>query len=617
MGGEGSVQQFEFHAALIQEIQDHKNGIAKVIDIVLFLGRLGLLFDKQYSESDNPNHFLEFLKWRAREDTDLVPCISRPLLYANLLNRIELTHLCVDSVRRGIASDVNELADGYFSLICDEFVDLKLEKRISLCIRYVTRHLQVYERFLGHWRVEKIDDDGICTYLEAIFSEVGLSADKLRGLSFGVFGVRTQRWKYIEAKMKEGHPMAPVAWCHIRSFHHAFRHACSSVKPVCATLNTVDRFYDLLTRSPTCRSVCEMHPSFQEMDIWQRPYRSSDKHWASSNVKYLQKMKDNMEIVVDGLERVISEGGCEAVDAESVLQRLQTFEFICFLHIVTKLSSLLEELAAHFRDPSITIDGTMDLVQTVVANVGRMKSRDSFINLLTEARKEASKLGVDYPIPEQKLSENSVESTDDQYYSAYVEACESIEKDLTEEFGNNQYELLISMDHLITNRIAELSERQDNHSRVVEWFPDDFDRDKLMNDLTQFYDTVECDSESTKTDLKTVGDITAYFLSNNFSSEFPEFHRLLKFYLLMPWIPPHPEKSFSVFKRWQTFRETTSIERQLDDSAVLAIENEEALKLAQSEILEGLVDKYAERIFQSQFIYSHTDEMKSDVIMTE
>lgn len=616
--GEGSAQHFEVHAALVQEIQHHKKGISKIIDIVLFLGRQGLMLKAE--QPDGENHFLEFLKWHAKDDAELIPCVSQPLLYTNILNQVELVHLCIDSVRKGIVSDVNELADGYFALICDEFVNQMQEKQISVCIRYVTKHLQVYERFLGYWRVEKIDDEGLCTYLQAIFGEVGLSESKMRSLSFGALGARTTRWKAIEARMCEEHPAALHVWCHIRPFDRLFWELCQHIRPICNAANTVNRFYNYITSFPKCRSTFQKLQIFEETQVWETsPSRSIYQQWASSP-KHLMKLRDNVKAVVESLKGFADEGGMEGAEAEDLLESFEKFEFFCFLHICHEMSSLLEELSRCFEDPMFTVDGLLELVGTVTGKLKQMKEGKHFKTLFEELKQETDQLGIEPPPVLQKPGEgNSAtpQSIDEIYQANYIEICQLIEQELMTEFqDNSSYKLLIGMDHLITNRVTALSERQANYQKVLKQFPVDFDRDKLMNDMKQFYDTIDCDSESTKMDLKSVGDIVAYFISNNFTTEFPEFHRLLKFYLLMPLIPPHPEKAFSVLKRCQNFQESTSLELQLEDSVVLAMENEEALKLSQPEILDGLADKYAERIFQSQYMYSSTEDIKTEMIVT-
>ena len=63
------------------------------------------------------------------------------------------------NVMRDLTRDIR---GGFFSIISDEYTDISNKEQLTICVRWVDKHLEPHEDFLGFFNIPDISAETMC-----------------------------------------------------------------------------------------------------------------------------------------------------------------------------------------------------------------------------------------------------------------------------------------------------------------------------------------------------------------------------------------------------------------------------------------------------------------------
>ena len=170
----------------------------------------------------------------------------------------------------------------------------------------------------------------------------------------------------------------------------------------------------------------------------------------------------------------------------------------------------------------------------------------------------------------------------------YFQLIDLLQKELEERFDNNNHNALISVETLLMDSIFKSEPSMECIAKVTSFYGNDFDSVKLEVELTIFYHQIKNEVLSTN-DIRGICEI---FSTNNYGSLYPEVHKLLKLYLVVPVASAGAERSFSTLRRVKSWMRSTMAEDRLSSLALMCIEKEVTKHLEGN--IEELVTQFAD-----------------------
>ncbi|XP_075658703.1 uncharacterized protein LOC142628502 [Castanea sativa] len=157
-----------------------------IVDCIRFLLFRGLAFrghDESQSSSDKGN-FLELLQFLGDHNESINEVMQ------NTWKNCKLTHPDIqkDTVnaiaRETSKAIIEDLGNGFFSILVDESRDILVKEQMALVLRYVNKQGIIIERFLGIVHVASTTTLSLKCAIEGLLCEHNLSLSRLRGQGY-------------------------------------------------------------------------------------------------------------------------------------------------------------------------------------------------------------------------------------------------------------------------------------------------------------------------------------------------------------------------------------------------------------------------------------------------
>ncbi|XP_075657819.1 uncharacterized protein LOC142627799 [Castanea sativa] len=169
-----------------QDKANYRIQLNAIVDCVRFLLFRGLAFrghDESQGSSDKGN-FLELLQFLGDHNESINEVMQ------NTWKNCKLTHHdiqkdMVNAIARETSKAIIEnLDNGFFSILVDESRDISVKEQMALVLRYVNKQGIIIERFLGIVHVASTTVLSLKYAIECLLCEHNLSLSKLRGQGY-------------------------------------------------------------------------------------------------------------------------------------------------------------------------------------------------------------------------------------------------------------------------------------------------------------------------------------------------------------------------------------------------------------------------------------------------
>ncbi|XP_075670248.1 uncharacterized protein LOC142640019 [Castanea sativa] len=169
-----------------QDKANYRIQLNAIVDCVRFLLFRGLAFhghDESQGSSDKGN-FLELLQF-LRDHNESINEVMQ-----NTWKNCKLTHHDIQKdmvnaiARETSKAIIEDLGNGFFSILVDESRDISVKEQMALVLRYVNKQGIIIERFLGIVHVASTTALSLKCAIEGLLCEHNLSLSRLRGQGY-------------------------------------------------------------------------------------------------------------------------------------------------------------------------------------------------------------------------------------------------------------------------------------------------------------------------------------------------------------------------------------------------------------------------------------------------
>ncbi|KAL7137710.1 hypothetical protein ABFS83_10G111200 [Erythranthe nasuta] len=310
------------------------------LEAVKFLVRCGIAFRAQ-NEGGNSiykGHFLEFIEALGRNNEKIAEAFKSGGGNCKMTSPIiqkELANACaVETVKK----IVEEIGDGFFSVLVDESGDCSGKEQMAVVVRFIDDRGFIVERFIGIVHVEDTSVKAFKDALETLLSGFGLCISKIRGQGYDGASNMKGQFGGLKTLIQKENPQAYYVHC----FAHQLQLALISMA---RKHEDVDWF-------------------FLEVSRIVNFLRSSNKRQSLLRKKQVAHFSNLIEDeLVETGTSLNQELSIARAGDTYLLFVMQTFGFVFMLYLMVEVLSLTNDLSQALQKGDQDIVTAMQLVQ--------------------------------------------------------------------------------------------------------------------------------------------------------------------------------------------------------------------------------------------------------------
>lgn len=548
-------------------------------------------------ESNNKGNFKELLKFLADHNEEI-----RKVVLDNAPGNHKLSS---NKIQKDIASAyalettkaiVEDIGDGYFSIMVDECRDASCKEQMALVLRYVNKEGYVIERFLGIIHVTDTCSLSLKEALESLLATHELSMSRIRGQGYD--GASNMRGEFngLKSLVLNDNKSAFYVHCFAHQLQLVLVAVAKNHVDIALLFTMLIRLVNAVGGSCKRRDMLrekQVEKILEELDIGEiksgkglhQEYtvqRATDTRWGS-HYKTLINVGILFSSIREVLQYVIEDGGSseQKSDALLLLVWAQSFDTAFGIILMRKILGITNELSLSLQRQDQDIVNSMNLVVLVKQRLEMMRNKEweSFVN---EVYSFCAKHSIDVPnmdddyaaIGRPRRAAHKVTNLHHYHIEIFKTMIDWVLQELNNRFTEVTTELLSCM-ACLSPLDSFSSFRKDKLVRLAEFYPSDFsemDRVALDNQLETFF--YDMKTNMMFNDLKGVGCLAAKLVETKKHLDYTLVYRLIKLILVLPVSTASVERAFSTMKIVKTRLRTKMKNDWLNDCLVTYIEKD-------------------------------------------
>ncbi|GMP55747.1 hypothetical protein CsSME_00020477 [Camellia sinensis var. sinensis] len=515
---------------------EYRTRLNASIDCIRFLLRQGLAFrgHDESNDSSSKGNFLELLQFLVDHNESINEVV--------LKNTPKNNKLCHPNIQKDIANAaasettnaiILDLGNEYFSILVDESRDVSIKEQMAVVLHYVDERGIVTEWFLGIVHVADTTALSLKVAIESLFSRHGLSLARIRGQGYD--GASNMQGAFNGLKtliLRENKSTYYV---------HCFAHQLQ-LTLIAVAKNHIDvaEVFCLVSNL-----VNVVGGSCKRRDIL-REAQATKVAEALNNGELLSGQEDGLHA-----ERI--------VEARSLMDSMQSFEFVFTLHLMKNIFGITHELSLALQRKDQDIVNAMTLVKVSKQRLQMMRD-DEWESILEEVYLFCGE--HDIPIPNiddrfvacGRLRRKAPKITNLYHYRVeiFYTVIDMQLQELNNRFTEASTELLLCVACLNPNNSFYLM--------------------ALDNQLQNYI--VDMRSSNEFSELKGIGDLTRKLVETKKDIVYPLVCLLVKLALILPVATATVERAFSAMKFIKNRLRNRMADQWLNDCLVTYIEKD-------------------------------------------
>ncbi|XP_020674075.2 zinc finger MYM-type protein 1-like [Dendrobium catenatum] len=567
---ENSDIRFAFERPTEQNRKDYRTRLNASVDCVRFLLQQGLAFrgHDESEDSENKGNFLELLSFLAKHNEDISKVVLDNAPGNNKLISPEIQKEITEASAIEVSNVIiNELKNDVFSILLDEARDISVKEQVVVALRYVDLRGCIIEHFIWIVHVGDTTAPTLKLAIEALFAKYGLSVAQLRGQGYD--GASNMRGEFNGLKtliMKEN-----CSAYYVHCFAHQLQLALVAVAKnhvqvasffniVTSLLNIIGssckrrdmlrgKHYDKIIEQLESGGATTGRGLNQEIAV-QRP---GDTRWGS-HYNSLIILILLFGSILEVLEILIHEGSSseQRGEAYSLLESMQTFEFIFNLHMMKLILGVTNELSQVLQRKDQDIINAMTLVKVSKQRLQNMRN-DGWDNLFKEVGLFCEKNNINVPnmidtFVMQGRSRRRTESITNKHHyqiELFYTVIDMQLQELNNRFDEINTELLMCVACLNPYQSFSAFDKE-RLIRLAKFYPLDFSEMDLIildNQIESFI--IDVRSNDAFMNLKGLGELAQKMVETRKNDIFPLVFLLIKLALILPIATATVERAFS------------------------------------------------------------------------
>ena len=144
--------------------------LLKIIECLQYLARQAM---PMQGDTDEESNFIQLLKLRGKDQPVLLKWLERKDdKYSSHEIQNEIISIMANNVIRDLVADIR---CGFFAIIADEYTDVSNKERLTICIRWIDKSLEVHEDFLGFFSIPDTGAETVVSVINAVLLKLQLS----------------------------------------------------------------------------------------------------------------------------------------------------------------------------------------------------------------------------------------------------------------------------------------------------------------------------------------------------------------------------------------------------------------------------------------------------------
>ena len=221
--------------------------LLKIIECLQYLARRAM---PMQGDTDEESNFTQLLKLREKDQPALLKWLERKedkYTSHEIQNEITGISIMANNVIRNLVADIR---GGFFALIADEYTDISNKEQLTICIRWIDKHHEVSEDFLGFFSIPDTGAETIVSVIKDVLLKLQLSLAYCRGQCYdgasNMLGHKTgvaKRIQDVQTKARSTH-------CHGHSLSLSVKDTVKNCKLLLNTMDTAKEIVILMKFSP-------------------------------------------------------------------------------------------------------------------------------------------------------------------------------------------------------------------------------------------------------------------------------------------------------------------------------------------------------------------------------
>uniref|UniRef100_J3M4N8 DUF4371 domain-containing protein n=1 Tax=Oryza brachyantha TaxID=4533 RepID=J3M4N8_ORYBR len=299
-----------------------------------------------------------------------------------------------------IQTIVNEIGDGYFSVLIDTPHDTLMLDRISVIVRFLNRQGQVIERLLGVEHTSVDTGPLMKVSLDGLLACHGLSISKLRGQGYNVTSNMREEFDELKSIILKENPHAYYIHCFASQLQLVVVSVARNNKVVCGFFCYVDKIVKAMGDS--CRAKDEMlqeqygkikkivkSDTLPEIGMYPKNVLvgpAAHTRWGSycTTLLNLLTMWDE---VLDALVNMYDNGIYPEQGSipSDMIEQMESFEFVFVLHLMMHVLISTKDLSYLLEHKGKCIMNSLELIAPVKNTLQDLKE-NQWVDLLEEVK---------------------------------------------------------------------------------------------------------------------------------------------------------------------------------------------------------------------------------------
>ena len=372
----GNVLEMSSHDAK-KTMQTNRLCLIKIIGSLRYLARQGQPIQ---GDTDDESNFIQLLELRGSDEPLILRWLERKgEKYTSHDIQNEIIAIMANHVIRDIVSDIG---NGFFSIISDEYTDVSNKEQLTICIRWVDKHLNPHEDFFGFFNIPNISAETIVTAINDVLVRLQLSLANCRGQCYDGASNMLGSKSGVAKRIQELQPKAHATHCHGHSLSLSVKDTTKNCKVISNTMDTAKEIVTLIKFSPKRENLLgEIQENLEEGELATHGIiKLCPTRW-TVRASCFQRILDNYSALLQEWMVCLDEKlqadirgriiGCQA--------QMKTYDFFFGLNLGERLFSHTDNLSKTLQSTKMCAASGQRLANLTKEVLQKIRSDESFI----------------------------------------------------------------------------------------------------------------------------------------------------------------------------------------------------------------------------------------------
>lgn len=348
-------------------VERNREHVKVVLDIAMLCAKLEIPLrgHRETEDALNKGNFLELFKFVSTYAPEIENRLKELPQNATLMShqvQDELLEAAASILLRKIKA---ELHGQYFAILADEYKDLAKRELVAVCVRFIHGGV-IKERAVGFVEAADLSAQGISQKILEVLQPLELDPSLCVGLCFDGASVMSGHRGGVQVVLRQTFPQAIYVHCNSHRLNLVLCSAAKESGHVSTFFDTVNQIHSFFTGAQRHARFMEiqkeMHPDRQSMEL----ERSSDTRWSSKSGS-VHKIFKLLDVLLEALAECTEGSGQTRIEAEQLLQQMQTKKFIFMLVTFCKLFENSDFATKGLQSSTLCVTDCISLIETLKA----------------------------------------------------------------------------------------------------------------------------------------------------------------------------------------------------------------------------------------------------------